>query len=563
MSADTQLRVVLCWHMHQPMYRDAGSCDYALPWTYLHALKDYVDMAAHLENEPAAKAVVNFAPVLLDQLDDYARQVREFLTHDQPIRDPLLAALAGTGLPTAERPRRELIQACLKVNPDKVTSRFPPFMELVCLAERALVTPHGSSYLSDGFLYDLLTWYHLAWMAETVRRQDPRVQALQEQARGFSAQDRRDLMILIGELLGGVIPRWRALAQSGQVELSVTPYGHPIMPLLLDLDSAREAMPDVELPEFSNYPGGDRRARWHISEGLAGFKHHFGFAPNGCWPAEGGVSSTTLNMLGAAGFRWTATGETVLRNSLQDSSEQCLHRAYRFGHPGIHCFFRDDGLSDLIGFKYADWHADDAVADLLHHLENIRQACTETDPVVSIILDGENAWEYYPENGYHFLKALYHGLSQHPGIKLTTFNECINDQVQTMPLPRIVAGSWVYGTFSTWIGDPDKNRGWDMLIALKQAFDHSVRAGRITGSRLAEAERQLAICEGSDWFWWFGDYNPDNAVSDFDQLFRRNLLNTYHLLGIDPPDYLDRRFSFGSGSPARGGVMRHGQQGED
>ena len=562
MAADTQLRVVLCWHMHQPMYRDATSRDYLLPWTYLHALKDYIDMAAHLEAEPDARAVVNFAPVLLDQLDDYSRQVDDFLNLGMPIRDPLLASLAATSLPVEEGARRKLAEDCLKVNGSTVIKRFEPFQGLADPVRPTLQAPVGGCYLSDQCLFDLVTWYHLGWLAETVRRDDPRIAALQEQGRLFSAADRRGLLSILGKLLAGVIPRWRALANSGQVELAVSPYGHPILPLLQDLGSARDAMPDVPLPEYTAYPGGDQRARWHISEGISTFKHHFGFAPNGCWPSEGAVSAATLNLLGEFGFRWAATGETVLHNSLHDQSERCLHRGYRFGRPGITCYFRDDGLSDLIGFKYSEWHADDAVADLLHHLENIRQGCNPQNgsPVVSIILDGENAWEYYPENAVHFLSALYRGLAQQPGIRLTTFNDCVKEQIETTELPRVVAGSWVYGSFSTWIGDPDKNRAWDMLIELKQVFDSEARAGRISGTRLAEAERQLAICEGSDWFWWFGDYNPAGAVTDFDRLFRRNLLNTYFQLGVTPPDYLARQFAHGRGDPGRGGVMRHGKQ---
>jgi alpha-amylase/alpha-mannosidase (GH57 family) len=432
MSADTQLRVVLCWHMHQPMYRDAISHDYLLPWTYLHALKDYVDMAAHLEAEPNARAVVNFAPVLLDQLDDYAHQVRDFLTLNMPIRDPLLATLGATSLPVDEAARRKIVGDCLKVNEKSVISRFPPFMELVSVARHALESPAGGCYLSDQFLFDMITWYHLAWLGETVRRDDPRVGALQDQGRIFTNADRRGLLLLIGELLEGVIPRWRALAESGRVELSVSPYGHPILPLLQDLNSARDAMPDVSLPSYPSYPGGDARARWHISEGISTFKHYFGFAPNGCWPSEGSVSESTLQLLGEYGFRWAATGETVLHNSVPEAKESCLHHPYRYGNPGIHCFFRDDGLSDLIGFKYSDWHADDAANDLVGHLEGIRQACAAEDkkPVVSIILDGENAWEYYPDNAVHFLAALYRELANKDHIQLTTFNACIKDQVE-------------------------------------------------------------------------------------------------------------------------------------
>ena len=221
------------------------------------------------------------------------------------------------------------------------------------------------------------------------------------------------------------------------------------------------------------------------------------------------------------------------------------------------CFFRDDGLSDLIGFEYSKWHAEDAVADLIKHLENIAD-CSEETPLVSIIMDGENAWEYFPENGYHFLSALYQRLSAHPVIELTTFSECLQDKAPLQTLNRIVAGSWVYGTFSTWIGDADKNRAWDMLGDVKKEFDQAMADKRLTDTQITDAEHQLAICEGSDWFWWFGDYNPGEAVSNFEKQYRLNLANLYRLLGKQPPAYLALSFTQGAGAPAMGGTMRPG-----
>jgi alpha-amylase/alpha-mannosidase (GH57 family) len=224
-------------------------------------------------------------------------------------------------------------------------------------------------------------------------------------------------------------------------------------------------------------------------------------------------------------------------------------------------FFRDDGLSDLIGFTYSDWHADDAVANLIKHLENIAAACQhEPNRLVSIILDGENAWEYYPENGYYFLHALYSKLASHPSLELTTYSECLQQHCEVSTLSHVVAGSWVYGTFSTWIGEPDKNRGWDMLGDAKHAFDASVAAGQLDERHRRLAEEQLAICEGSDWFWWFGDYNPAESVRDFEHLYRLHLSNLYQILGAEPPAYLSEVFTHGSGTPAMGGTMRKGQE---
>ena len=199
--------------------------------------------------------------------------------------------------------------------------------------------------------------------------------------------------------------------------------------------------------------------------------------------------------------------------------------------------------------------------NLIHHLENIADACAdEPDRVVSIILDGENAWEYYPENGYYFLTALYRRLAQHPAIELTTFSDCVDAGLKPAPLKELVAGSWVYGTFSTWIGDEDKNRAWDMLGDAKHAFDAAVAAGRLSGAQLHDAQRQLGVCEGSDWFWWFGDYNPSDSVRDFDRLYRLQLARLYQMIGAEPPELLTHVIFHGGGAPQVGGVMRRGKE---
>ncbi len=563
MSAEAPLPVVLCWHMHQPQYRNEATGRYELPWTYLHGIKDYVDMAAIIEATPGARAVVNFAPILLEQIDDYAAQVRAFLDHGEAIRDPLLAALAAPVMPESPEERTQLVRACLKVNRDTVVNRFAPFRQLAGIADEILARPELIDYIADQFLVDLLMWYHLAWVGETVRRHDERVKALMTRERRYSLHERRQLLEIVGELLAGIIPRYRALWDDGRVELSFTPYAHPILPLLIDFDSAREAMPGVHLPAHQGYPGGEARARWHVREGLAVFERFFGRRPLGCWPAEGGVSVEMLPLLEEAGVRWIASGERVMRNSLAHSAkgrplaDRCIHRPYQVRGHQMRLFFRDDGLSDLIGFSYAKWDAEEAVTDLVGHLENIAAACPERDrAVVPIILDGENAWEYYPENGLPFLTRLYERIAAHPDLELATFDACL--EMPSRTLGDLVAGSWVYGTFSTWIGDPDKNRGWDLLCDAKAAYDQAVEDGRLQGEALRRAERQLAYCEGSDWFWWFGDYNPAESVSDFERLYRIHLTNLYHMIAAEPPEALAHALSRGGGEPAVGGVMRPG-----
>jgi alpha-amylase/alpha-mannosidase (GH57 family) len=561
-SEVSPLNVVIYWHMHQPEYRDLRNGEYHLPWTYLHTIKDYVDMAAHLENSVEARAIVNFAPVLLEQIDDYAQQLNGYLHHGKALRDPLLSALADPVLSPDHEKRLYIIKACLRANKQRLVERFDAFNTLTEVAEVALQNPEVLGYYSEQFFADMLVWYHLAWIAETVRKTDLRIKKLMEKAQHFSLHDRHLLVEVIHELISGVIERYRKLAEAGRIELSMSPYAHPIVPLLVDIKSAEQAMPDAELPLANEYPGGIERSRWHIQKGIAVFKKYFGFEPQGCWPSEGSISAEAIELISEMGIKWLASGETVLRNSLQKSAtapDDCIHEAFQYRDTNAVCFFRDDGLSDLIGFKYSDWHADDAVANLVNHLEKIARDCKDKpNAIVSIILDGENAWEYYPDNGYHFISALYEKLSQHDGLKLTTYSEYLDSHDDRKPLQEIVAGSWVYGTFSTWIGEADKNRAWDMLVEAKTVYDRVVNEERLSDEELKIAEMQLATCESSDWFWWFGEYNSAESVAAFDEQYRLHLGNLYQILNVDPPDYLAQAFSFGSGEPAMGGVMLPG-----
>ena len=558
-----RLNVVIFWHMHQPEYRDLRNGEYHLPWTYLHTIKDYVEMVAHLENNTAARAVVNFAPVLLEQIDDYARQLEDYLHHGKALRDPLLSALAEPVLSLDHEKRIHIIKCCLRANKHRMIERFEVFKTLAEVAEGALKSPEMISYYSEQYFADLLVWYHLAWTAEIVRNTDARIRTLMEKARNFSVHDRHQLIEVYSELIGGVIDRYRKLADEGRIELSMTPYAHPIVPLLIDIKSADQAMPGAEMPAASEYPDGLERSRWHMQKGMETFKKYFKSEPLGCWPSEGSISAETIELISGMGIKWLASGGTVLRNSLQKSAarqDDCIHTAYQYRDTPTACFFRDDDLSDLIGFKYSSWHADDAVANLLGHLETIASSCTDSpDAIVSIILDGENAWEYYPENGYYFLNALYEKLGHHENLKLTTYREHLASHDKRKKLTGIVAGSWVYGTFSTWIGSKDKNRAWDMLVEAKNTYDRVLGDGGLSDEDLNNARMQLATCESSDWFWWFGEYNSAESVAAFDEQYRLHLSNLYQILNMEPPEYLARAFSFGSGKPAMGGTMLPGR----
>jgi len=556
-----RLELVFLWHMHQPDYRAPENGEFALPWTYLHAMKDYTDMAAHLERHPAVHAVVNFVPVLLDQIEDYANQIAR-----RELRDPLLRLLAH---PTPEHlgkdEKRAAIHACFRTNHTRTVAPFPYYQRLHALQE--IATAQGDAaldYLSGAYFADLVTWYHLAWTGETERRRNPLLTELMSRGEGYRLSDRLSLLQIIGAMLGELVPRYRALAARGQIELSATPQAHPLAPLLLSFDAAREAWPTVELPAAPAYPGGRQRLDAHLARATASHTVRFDAPPAGMWPAEGAVSGPVLARFAAAGIGWAASSEAVLANTLGHDRyirERDLYHPWRDAS-GVTMYFRDDRLSDLIGFEYAKWHGQDATRHFIGELEGIMARAPDGDPpLVCVMLDGENAWEYYPYNGYHFFEDLYTALAAHPSIVTTTLAgaaaaraPCISE------LPPLVAGSWVYGTLSTWIGDPDKNHAWDLLCSAKQNYDLVLASGRLTAQEMARAETLLTSCESSDWFWWLGDYNPAEAVANFEALFRRNLRALYLALKLTPPTQLDYALSRGGGSVEAGGTMRRARE---
>ncbi len=564
------LNFVLCWHMHQPWYQQGIDGDYKLPWVYLHAIKDYEDMVMHLEAHPKMHVVVNFAPVLLEQLDDYATQLKGWLDDGQVMKDPMLNLLAGvTPIPLSPLERFKLLCDCQRANAEKMIDPYPAFKRLLepvhSMFPDGVCDNHDTGhlqYLNSQYFIDVLVWYHIVWLGHALK-QTQTSKDLIKKAHLYDETDRRALLQLIYDCISQLIPRYRKLAESGQIELSMTPYGHPIIPLLNNMDNMLCAQPDAPRPDCKNYPGGEQRSRWHIQHGIECFEKHFGFRPKGIWLSEGAISEDAVTLVEEFGFKWTASGEGVWRNSmhLSDHDPEKVHSKRALFHPYLlndhktKLFFRDDGLSDMIGFEYSKINSVDAANDLVQNLVNIADFLGKSADkhVVSVIMDGENAWEYYPHNGYYFLDHLYKTLSEHKLVRATTFSKI--KKTKKHKLEKLCAGSWVYGSFSTWIGEPDKNRAWERLVEAKLAFDDTLSTGVLSKQETEIATRQLAICEGSDWFWWFGEKNSSESVNDFDQLFRAQLKNLYKLLKLEAPDNLEEPLSTGGGNAENAGTM--------
>ena len=571
MTSTTRVNFALCWHMHQPWYQEGLDGEYRLPWVYLHAIKDYADMAAHLEAHPKMKVVVNFAPVLLEQLDDYALQLQTWLDHQQKMQDPMLNQLAGvTEIPDNLRDRYKLLCDCQRAHAPKMIDPYPAFKALLAPVEYMFLNKDCDGteseflqYLDQQYFIDILVWYHLAWLGHSLKQSDT-AQRLIAKASMFDQHDRHELIALMHDCIADLIPRYRKLAESGQVELSMTPYGHPIIPLLNDMENMRCSQPKDPMPKCESYPGGNDRARWHIQHGIEVFENHFGMRPQGIWLSEGAISEDAIALIETFDFKWTASGEGVWRSSIHMSdhdpevihSKRALFHSYQLKDYSPKIFFRDDGLSDLVGFEYSKRNSVEAANDLVQNLVNIADFLGDSAErhVVSIILDGENAWEYYPHNGYHFLNELYQQLSDHKRVRAACFSELV-DLPMCHDLETLCAGSWVYGSFSTWVGNADKNRAWDLLADAKLAYDEVLAKAELDQASIEQATKQLAICEGSDWFWWFGDVNPSGSVRDFDQLYRIQLKNLYELLQLPVPAVLDEPISQGGGNAENAGTM--------
>ena len=568
-----KLAVVLCWHMHQPHYREGINGPSHLPWAYLHAIKDYTDMAAHLEANPAMRLVVNFAPSLLEQIEDYALQLADLLNTGKPCADELLNLLSGvTPIPADSDSRQKIISDCQRCYAPTMIDTRPEFSRLL---EQLSANDSGDAgnsaqleTLSSSYFVDLLCQYHLTWLGASLRQQ-PEVIQLLAHTGNFNKAQRLSLLSIMQQAIAGIIPRYRTLSERGQIELSMTPYAHPIVPLLNDLNNMKAALPDAPMPQASHYPGGVERNHWHMQQGLEVFKRHFGIKPRGIWLSEGGISDDALDILDEYDIDWTASGQGVWGGTCYQAAidqaliqnKKALFSPFAVADKRSKVFFRDDGMSDFIGFEYSQWDAQQAAEDFVGNLRNIHAFLGDDadEHVISIILDGENAWEYFPDNASKFLDALYNTMTNEPLLETQTFASiCDDPKKRALPVASVAAGSWVYGSFSTWIGEPDKNRAWDYLIDAKHCFDRILVAGTLGSERRQSAERQLAICEGSDWFWWFGDHHSADSVRDFDQLFRIQLRRLYALLGEAPPEYLNQPISHGGSGSENGGTMQRG-----
>ena len=538
------LDILFIWHMHQPYYKDPLGGEYALPWTYLHAIKDYYDMAAIVAETPGARAVFNLVPSLLEQLEEYAAGTAI---------DPILQMGQMDPSEIGEEELLQMLDMFFSANRQRMIEPHPRYLELLLLAGDD--DPGNRSQRLRSFrrqeIIDLQVCFFLSWTGEAARRRWPAFRELLRKGRHYTLADRDSLFALQREVLSEIIPLYRQLHDEGKAELSVSPYYHPILPLLCDMKIATVAMPRANLPTARFRHPEDARSQ--IIDGLACFQRIFGFTPAGMWPSEGSVSDEALRIIASCGLQWVASDEGILVNTLpgnHSANREALYHPYAFAaeSSNLNLIFRDHALSDLIGFTYSQWEPERAVSDFVDRLRQIRREFPSSR-LVPVILDGENAWEYYQENGFSFLSRLYGVLAESPEFHLTTASEAIAAIPPRQRLTRIHPGSWINANYGIWVGHPEENVAWDYLeraretaVNMNPQVKELLQQGMGSESRATQADetareicRALFAAEGSDWFWWYGDDHFSAHSDRFDGLFRRHLMHVYRLLGLEVP----------------------------
>lgn len=537
------IHLLFLWHMHQPYYKDLVTGEYRLPWVRLHALKDYHGMVKLLEEFPGIHQTFNLVPSLIAQIQDYVQGTA---------RDPFFDLVAKPASALSAGEKEFALNYLFQGNLQNMISRYPRYRELwERLQDFSCGPGQKAKRFTEGDFTDLQVLSQIAWFDE-FWLDDAEVRELISKQRGYSPEDRQFVVDKQKQLLARVLPAYKEAQKQGRVEISTSPFYHPILPLICDTGAGAASHPGLTLPgERFHHP---EDAREQIMSGLNLHEHVFGVRPRGMWPSEGSVSNEALAIAHDCGIEWMGTDEGVLGRSLstwmeRDASGNLnprsaaeLYRIYRWEHDEaeMRMIFRDHSLSDLIGFVYSGMSARDAAEDFISRIKASAAPLLKQgqDAVISIILDGENAWEYYPQSGREFLRRLYDAIQKDKLFETLTVSEAVLREQKPQKLTYIVPGSWINANFDVWIGAPEDNLAWEHLAAARDFFDANRERASAEQKQLAFEE--LLIAEGSDWNWWYGPEHHSANDEDFDELYRKHLANVYRVLGAEPPEGLSR-----------------------
>ena len=551
-----KLRVCFLWHMHQPYYKDPETGSYILPWVRLHAIKDYAALPVIFRGHPGVRHTVNLVPSLLVQVRDYVENGAE---------DVFLSVSRKNALDLTKEENEFLLRNFFSAYAPTMILPQPRYADLFRGHEAALRSLGRKNGGPGGYgaseYTDLATLFNLTWFHPLFREEDPELSRLWRKGSGFTEREKQYVLDHQIEVMGQVFDEYRKLSREDGGELSSSPMYHPILPLLIDNRSALDALPGAALPGLPfSWPAD---ARTQLERGRGVFHDLFGSDPAGLWPSEGSISPAALEMAAETGFRWAATDEILLARAFGKQVRRdpegipiepdWFYRPYAAVTKSgpIPVFFRDHHLSDLIGFEYSRWDAHDAASNFIFNIKRIydrlssgKSGSSENEYIIPVILDGENAWEYFHDSGIQFLNTLLSKLDQlRPNIEFITLSDALDDIREIRELPSIPTGSWIDGTFHIWIGHPEDHAAWEMLSRARTLMESKSRIyakeGKEAPSDLQKAREYLMVAEGSDWCWWYGDDHYTPHGPEFDRLFRHNIKASYKAMGVIPPDSID------------------------
>ena len=496
--------VSFLWHMHQPFYKDLVQESYVMPWAYLHATKDYFGMAALAREFSEIHQTFNLVPSLILQLEDYASGSAKDVSFELAFK------------PVEELTEQERAFIVDRFFPVPVRTMLEPFPRYFELYERRNHGARPQAY-TDQDIRDIQVWWTLAWLDHDLRPKE-----FVAKGRDFSEKEKAALRRLVLKLIRDVVPEYRRAQDEGIIEISTTPFYHPILPVLID------SHVDGAVPLDFHFP---YDAREQLERARYFMEARFGRAPKGLWPSEGSVSNDVALLAASVGFRWMATDEGILAKSgvdLQGASRRRLYHPYKRGDMTV--FFRDRTLSDLIGFQYMHAPAAESAADLIRRLKELPDGSHAV-----IALDGENPWDYYPNRGRDFLRRVFEGIQNDPSLEALTLWEAAR-RLPNERLNWLAAGSWANANFNIWIGHPEDHQAWYWIVRAREAL--MARKDYVEEEKWNLAYEELLIAEGSDWMWWFGnDFSSENDAI-FDALFRRHIGNVFQLVGLPQPEGL-------------------------
>ena len=542
------LYVNLVWHQHQPLYYKDDAGVYTRPWVRVHATKDYYDMAAILQEYPDVHVTFNLTPVLIRQLDDYA---------DNGAKDLYWQLAEKPASDLTDDEKRFILQRFFDANWDHIIAVYPRYQELLDLrggTDTAAIESALATFTEQDYR-DLQIWFNLAWFDPDLLAADP-LKSLVEKGRNFTEADKQILFAEALRIIQAVIPLHKEMQSDGQIEVITTPFAHPILPLLVDTNLAREGNPGVETPPQFSYP---QDALTHLERSVAIYEENFGQPPQGLWPGEGAVAQTIVPFVIKSGYTWMATGEPVLAKSLnldgftRDAAETVqqaddLYRPYYVTDANgnqLAVFFRDGVISDKVGFTYSGISGEAAAEDLIQRLENIRTELkdegAEGPHIVSIILDGENAWENYDNDGKEFFHSLYSLLSESKTLQTVTPSQYLEWFPEQRSLDNLFAAAWFSPNYDTWLGEAEENMAWDYLRqtrAVLAKYDIS-KVRTASPEAIAQAQDFMYLAEGSDWFWWYGADQDSGQDDYFDTGFRALLKGVFDSLGEPVPNFVN------------------------